>query len=341
MKPNRWLLCGLAGMAAAAVLAQDSKAPASARKEPGVLAKDVVLDPPATATVTQEALNVRAQPSFAGEVVAHVSRGQTVTVLEQITLGKPKLNEPKDWSRIALPTNAAAWVFADYVDSKTMTVSALHLSVRGGPGENYSRLAVLEKGTPVKEVRRAKGWIQIEPPPNAYGFVASEYLTLQAPAAPAPAALAAVEPAAITPIAAAAPEPVAPPVAAPPPPPEPVAPVPTNSTPPVAAVPVAAVPVAAEAAPASPPPAEPAVASAKPRIVTREGFVRKALNIQAPTDYGLYDIQSGELTEYLQPNDKKFKMYLGTRVSVTGPELLDQRWPKTPILQVQTVDLMP
>jgi hypothetical protein len=48
------------------------------------------------------------------------------------------------------------------------------------------------------------------------------------------------------------------------------------------------------------------------------------------------------LIEYLQPPaSQNFKIYVGTRVSVTGPEVIDPRWPRTPVLQVQTADLMP
>ncbi len=74
----------------------------------------------------------------------------------------------------------------------------------------------------------------------------------------------------------------------------------------------------------------------------REGFVHKSYNIQSPTDFELHDIKSGALTEYLQPQDKQnFKIYVGTRVTITGTEVMDQRWPRTPVLQVQTVDLLP
>jgi hypothetical protein len=130
--------------------------------------------------------------------------------------------------------------------------------------------------------------------------------------------------AAVAPIV--APEPIATPPAAPP----------TNTTPP-AAVPAEVAPAPAAATPAN------ASTDIKPRIVTREGYVRKALNIQAPADFELRDLNSGKLIEYLQPDpkDKNFKKYTGIRVSVTGPEWLDGRWPKTPIIQVQTVDLMP
>jgi hypothetical protein len=100
---------------------------------------------------------------------------------------------------------------------------------------------------------------------------------------------------------------------------------------------------AAQPAPApAPAPATPAPEAAEPRVVTREGFVHKAYNVQAPTDYELHDIQSGALTEYLQPPaSMNFKIYVGTRVSVKGPEVIDARWPRTPVLQVQSAELMP
>ena len=101
-------------------------------------------------------------------------------------------------------------------------------------------------------------------------------------------------------------------------------------------------------APAKPVPAPPAAQpdAAKPetpRMVTREGFVHRAHNIQAPAGFELHDIKTGEMIEYLQPapGQKKFKIFVGTRVRITGPEFLDPSWPRTPILHVQTVDLMP
>jgi hypothetical protein len=94
----------------------------------------------------------------------------------------------------------------------------------------------------------------------------------------------------------------------------------------------------AEATPAPADPNEPP----KPRIVTREGFVRRAYNIQAPADFELHDIQSGSIIDYLQPKPgQNFKIFLGTRVTVTGPEAMAARWTRTPVLQVQSVDLMP
>jgi hypothetical protein len=308
-------------------------------------AKDVVLDPPAQATVKGEPVHVRGEPSLAGDALTNLSRGETVTVFEQLTLAKPKPGEPTNWSRIALPANTPVWVFADYVNTNTMTVST-RLNVRAGPSEAFNVVARLDKGTPVTEVRRAGGWIQIVPPTNAFGFVASEYLVLQTPPAPPAPPPVAPPPAVTVP---------AEPVATPAPPVEPAPAEATNTPPPVVAetpvvapAPAAPEPVAPPPGNSVPPPAPPPppapVATGdelKPRVVTREGFVRRALNVQAPTDYQLIDIRSGALTEYLLSNDKNFKVYLGARVSVTGPEMLDSRWPKTPVLQVQTIDLLP
>jgi hypothetical protein len=427
MKANSWVWGGLAWLAAASLLAQDSTGDSKPTATPprslaGAVARDVVLDPPGAATVKIETLRVRSRPAFAGNELVSLKRGQPVTVLEQITLAKPELNEPANWARIVLPANTPVWVFARYVDTNSMKISGSRVSVRSGSDDVYDRLAVLEKGAPVTIVRRLPDWIQIQPPTNAFGWVASDFLTmLPAPAPPPPVAVvpepAAPAPATNVEVAAVAPMPepatnltaeatttvpaeaaapntkseirnpqldatntapatgVSPPILAP----EPVAsatePPPANSTPPTA-VPAVSTPAPSPAsAPATTPPpapqnprmtgepakpapapapalvpapadaasAEPAGIDTKPRIVAREGRVRKSLNIQAPADFELRDLNSGVVIEYLQPDakDKDFKKYTGARVLVSGPEWLDRRWPKTPILQIQTIDLMP
>jgi hypothetical protein len=81
---------------------------------------------------------------------------------------------------------------------------------------------------------------------------------------------------------------------------------------------------------------------AMPRIVTREGFVRRAHNLQAPTDFELRALQNSTLVDFLQPRKgQNFKIFVGTHITVTGLEVMDPRWPRTPVLQVQSVDLTP
>ena len=40
-------------------------------------------------------------------------------------------------------------------------------------------------------------------------------------------------------------------------------------------------------------------------------------------------------------HDQKLKAFKGRRVVVTGEELIDPRWPKTPVLAVETIELTP
>jgi uncharacterized protein YgiM (DUF1202 family) len=327
----------------------------------------VVLDPPVTATVKCDVLDVRGQGSFAGEVITHVKKGDTVTVLEEITRGHVRPGEPGQWSRIVMPTNASVWVDADFIDAASKAVRVKKVNLRGGPGENYSVVGRLEKGAIVKDLHKKDNWLEIETPTNAFGFVASEYLDKQAAATPAPE-LAAVPPPTtpspaepVPPPAPAAPvvvnvpaetppAPAMPAVTAPAPPPAPVAPAPTAAS--ETEQELAALHRATATEPLVTPPAPaPAAVAAQPelakdetpRTVTIEGYVHRARNIQAPAGYELHDIKTGVLTEYLQPasGNKKFKVFVGTRVRLTGTEFLDPSWPRTPILHIETVDLMP
>ncbi len=287
---------------------------------------------------------MRGRPSFTGETLGHVQKGDTVTVLEQITLSRTTKDEPAEWAQIAMPTGIPVWVDGEYIDSESKTIKARRVNLRGGPGENFSVLGRLEKGAAVKVIKTERGWAAIEAPTNAYAFVAAEFLemlpTPEVVVTPPPPVVA-PEPQVVN-----VPTPAAPDAAAPTAP----APGPQRSekeveldalhraTGDAAAVPAPTPTPATEASPATVDTNEPP----KPRIVTREGFVRRAYNIQAPADFELHDIQSGSIIDYLQPKPgQNFKIFLGTRVTVSGPEAIAARWTRTPVLQVQSVDLMP
>jgi hypothetical protein len=320
---------------AAPAAAPESKAVPAKRKLPAIK-KRVEFNPPATAVVKKSNVNVRGQPSFVGETLGHLQKGDSVTVTEELTIAHRAADEPAQWARIVMPTNIHVWVSAEHVDKDAKVVKARRVNLRGGPGENFSIVGRLEKGAPITEVKSEKGWLAIECPTNAYAYVATEFLDIQ----PAPAAIAA-----------------APPTAPPPAPGSEIVNV-TPAAPAVAATnePVVATPPAAAMAPpvqpVEPPKETPAVTNAPvtaaapevmtPRIITREGFVRRSYNIQAPADFELHDIQTGEIIDYLRPKPgQNFKIFVGTRVRITGEEGLAPRWPRTPVLQVENVDLLP
>ena len=139
---------------------------------------------PGPAQVAVKSLTARGQAGLKGEVVSHLKQGETVTVLSQINLDKHKANEPAQWAQIAFPASAHVWVFAKFIDKANNTVLTKKLNMRGGPGENYSVLGTIEHGTSVNVIRTKGEWLEIEPPANAYAFVAAMYLTQTAPAQP-------------------------------------------------------------------------------------------------------------------------------------------------------------
>ena len=245
---------------------------------------------PGPAQVAVKNLTARGQAGLKGEVVAHLKQGDTVTVISQINLDKHKANEPAQWAQIAFPSSAHVWVFAKYIDKANHTVTSKKVNLRGGPGENYSVMGTIERGTQVTEIRTKGGWMEIEPPSNAYAFVAAMYLTQAAPA-PAPA-----------------PQPTPTTVAEQPPPAQPVA--------------------------QPPPPTD--------RVVSHEGVVGPVSSIAAPTKYMLYDPDTYQTIDYLYTTapDLDLSHYVNMRIIVTGVEGIDQRWPSSPIIAIQSIQVV-
>ena len=194
------------------------------------------------------------------------------------------------------------------------------LKVRAGPGENFSMVGMLEKGATIKEIRNVNGWIEIETPADTYAFVAADLIE-RASAAPVP-------------------PPTAPEVVA-------VQPQPTEvpaqnvtpETPTPAPAPAAVEPPPVTAPPVVTPP--PAVEEPLPkRVVTREGIVRRSLNVQTPSYFALENPENRKIINYLYNPQPGFtlKPWIGTMVTVTGEESIDKRWPNTPVIEIETID---
>src|ERR1041385_6342774 len=142
-----------------------------------------------TAVVKKDRVRVRGQAALSSEVITQLKKGEIVTVLEEVAPRKPKRGEPARWAKIQLPPNTPVWVFAPYIETANNTVNIKRLNLRAGPGENFSVIGRIERGTPVKEIRTDGNWMEIEAPPTAYAFVSADLLDRQA--APAPPELAA------------------------------------------------------------------------------------------------------------------------------------------------------
>ena len=233
---------------------------------------------PGPAVVRQNNVNVRGKAAINSEVITRLTRGQKVNVLEEVTLSKPKQDEPAKWLKISLPTNATVWAHASFIDSANNTVKPNRLNLRSGPGENYSVVGRIEKGTAVVPIEHKGEWVKLEPPPSAYGFVAAHLLAKEA----APTIVSATDPTVPPPI-----ETAVPPTATPAPATDPaVAPPTTAATTPAPPVtdPAATPPITAP----EPTPTTPPVPEEDPfvkRVVTREGIVERSVSIQAPSHF--------------------------------------------------------
>ncbi len=291
---------------------------------------------PGPATVEASNVNVRARAGLKGEVFGHVTQGQQVTVLEEITLKNSAADEPSAWAKILLPPDFHAWVNTTYIEATNKTVRVRKLNVRAGPGENYGILGRLEKGDAVKELNTKGDWMEIEAPTNAFAFVAAQYLKQEAPGA----------------IAAVTPPPAPPTPAEPAPTPATVTDTPAVAAPPTNAPAILAAELAAatnapgtNATAAVTPAPEPAPAVEEPppkRIVDREGFVRGITSIQAPTHFALVSPETGKTINYLYTTSAALDLnrYKGMRIVVTGEEGLDERWLNTPVITIQKIQVL-
>ncbi|HTL58438.1 MAG TPA: SH3 domain-containing protein [Candidatus Limnocylindrales bacterium] len=295
---------------------------AAAHKDPASQLKTVPLVP-GPATVEANHVNVRGQPKLKSEVVTRLSKGDSVTVIEEITHNNSGPDEPSAWAKIFLPTNAHVWVNTSFINATNKTVLPKRLNLRSGPGENYSVLGRLVRGDAVTE-RGAKGdWTEIEAPTNAYAFVAAQYLKQETPTTPA--------------------------VTEPPPAPTTVAEAPAIGTPPTetpaTTAPVenpAATNTLAEASATNAPPTEQIEEPPPKRIVQREGTVRGTFSVQAPTHFELVSPDNGRTIDYLYTTSPNLDLrrYKGLRIIVTGEESLEERWGNTPVITIQKIQVL-
>jgi hypothetical protein len=79
------------------------------------------------------------------------------------------------------------------------------------------------------------------------------------------------------------------------------------------------------------------------RVVTREGIVERSVSIQAPSHFILQAIDTRRAINYLfsPATNVVLKDYYGQRILVTGEELLDERWPNTPVINVEKIETVP
>src|ERR1035441_2255531 len=113
------------------------------------------------AVVVASNVNVRGQAKLKSEVVTRITKGQSVTVLEEIVRNNSGPDEPSAWAKITLPPGAHAWINSSFIDAANHTVLPKKLNLRSGPGENYSVIGLLHRGDALKEVTTKGDWAEV------------------------------------------------------------------------------------------------------------------------------------------------------------------------------------
>ncbi len=300
------------------------------------------VDAPIAGRIMGDRTNVRAKPSFDGEVLASLGKGSEVEILAETDGVEGEPGGGRKWFKIRLPETVSVWVYGPLVEPESRRVKGETLKYRAGPGRNYSELGELRRGEVVTEIRQSDGWIQIEVPAGAVAYVAASLVEAVPIANPVNSA-AKADAVLLSDTAF-----------------EPAAPIPSNpapdfqissaETPPApptetAVLPEAVAPVVGESDPV--PPAVSSVQRPAARAVVREGVIRRTTKLQAPGDYelrsvrrvgGLFNRDEG-LLDFLVVEDPAIKLerFENRRVYVHGTEWRDERW-RTPMLKVMRVD---
>lgn len=70
--------------------------------------------------------------------------------------------------------------------------------------------------------------------------------------------------------------------------------------------------------------------------------MRSTVSIQAPTYYELLSPANRKTINYLHTEKLglNLKDYRGKQIVVTGEEAIDPRWPRTPVIEVETLELI-
>ena len=145
-----------------------------------------------TGTVTASQLNIRSGARVDRELIAQISAGTKVTILD--ALG--------DWYKVKLPTGKVGWGNATYlsvsneigtpdqVDTTTGTpinkfpctgtVTATSLNVRSGARVDRELVTKLAKETKVTVLSSLNGWYKIRMADNQIGWASGEYIALSA-----------------------------------------------------------------------------------------------------------------------------------------------------------------
>lgn len=129
-------------------------------------------------TTKNYSLNIRSGMSTSSSVLSTAQKGSYLTLLERTG----------QWWKVEYEKGRYGYCHADYITpvsgvNATVNTKSMDLNVRSGAGTYYSRIGSLAKGEIVIVLSDSGGWSKVVYHGNRTGFVSSQYLYQQSPAA--------------------------------------------------------------------------------------------------------------------------------------------------------------
>ena len=120
-------------------------------------------------TTSAGKLNVRSQPSSSSSVVAALNKGNYITLI----------SKSGSWWKVEYEKDRYGYCHSDYITvvqgtPVTVKTQSGGLNVRTGPGTNFTRSAVLQKGETVIFLKYADGWSRVLYHGIKTGYVSAE-----------------------------------------------------------------------------------------------------------------------------------------------------------------------
>ena len=124
---------------------------------------------PFLAVVSKESVNLRAGANTNFEKIDKLTQGAEITVL----------GKSFDWYKVQLPVTAKAYIRADYLKMSQNSFAELvgdKVHIRASANSDSTSLGIVKKGDVVKVIGETNGWCQIQPPPQAAGWIRQDFL---------------------------------------------------------------------------------------------------------------------------------------------------------------------
>ncbi len=132
--------------------------------------------------VSVNEVNIRAGQSANFEKLGRLQKGEKVVVLDK----------QYSWYKIRLPSTSEGYIHSKYIqilDAHRGVVTHSRVNIRALPNVDASSLGQAEKNTIVKIVGQKDDWFAIEPLPNLFGWISTEFLVRTKDSIPPLAAL--------------------------------------------------------------------------------------------------------------------------------------------------------